>query len=115
MGIYRSANSENGLTKLVVWIFGGQSTVPSSLLYRQAELDRRCSSIYRQYVDLKPWKCIYFSVFMHTCPAPQKYVAIVFKSIRMTELFSCGAEYSERSFEIIQKWTLPGKFHEICA
>ena len=46
MGIYLSALSQNGLTKLVVWIFGGQSTVPSSLLYRQAELDRRCSSIY---------------------------------------------------------------------
>ena len=35
-----------------------------------------------------------YILFMHTCPAPQKYVAIVFKSIRMTELFSCGAEYS---------------------
>ena len=61
-----------------------------------------------------------YILFMHTCSAPQKYVAIVFnpiptglghvtliyglippmagrnrvKSIRMTELFSCGAEYS---------------------
>jgi hypothetical protein len=34
---------------------------------------------------------------MHTCPAPQKYVAIVFKSIRMTELFSCGAEHGLRT------------------
>ena len=44
IGILLSGLSQNGLTKLVVWIFGGLSTVPplrSSLLYRQAELDRR--------------------------------------------------------------------------
>ena len=49
MGVYLFALSQNGLTKLVIWIFGGQSTVPplrSSLLYRQAELDRSSASIY---------------------------------------------------------------------